>query len=300
MTRSWLRGVPGVNSWRKLRPVFEGRSQDEKYEIFTQDGRHLLLRAADARLAEEKYAEFTSLQRFQALGFPMPRPIDFGLTGGRVYQLMSWVEGESLTREIIGMPDSEQYRLGQEAGRALAAMHSTPVEPLQRARADKELSRRMSLLNRYRSCRARMAGDDEVLAFLEQRLAPPQRLACLHGDFHIGNMVMTPEGKLGVIDFNRTMVGDRWQDFQMAQAFTTAYSLPFVNGQLHGYFGGDPPQPFWEAFAYHTAFGALALIEQAARHGPKEVRQMQLRYVYAMRDFRGFTPCEPPRWYQSK
>lgn len=300
MTREWMRGLPGVSGWRKILPVRDGTSRDEKYEIYTHTGGHMLLRAADAARAEDKYAEFVQLQRFQALGFPMPRPLDFGLAGGKVYQLMTWVEGNPLTQEIVGMPDSEQYRLGQEAGRALAAMHSVPLEPLERVRAAKDESHRWSILNQYRASHARMAGDDEVLDFVERHIGPPKRLACLHGDFHVGNMVMTPGGKLGVIDFNRRMVGDRWQEFQHAQAFSTAYSLPFVNGQIHGYFGGNPPPAFWEPFAYHTAFGAFALIARAARRGPQETRQMQLRYVYAMRDFRGFVPCEPPRWYTER
>ena len=300
MTRSWLRGVPGAADWRKVRPASPVGPHDETYEILTHSGRHLLLCAADAGRAEEQYAAFNRLERFQALGFPMPRPVDFGLTGGHVYQLLTWVEGERLTAALPGLPDATQYRLGQDAGRALAAIHSVPLEPGERAAASREASRRLSMLNRYRFCGARMAGDEAVLRFVSRRVTPPRRLACLHGGFHTGSMVITPEGKLGLVDLGRSLAGDRWQDFESAQAVSVLHSLPFVNGQLDGYFGGEPPAEFWEAFAYHTACGALARIEWAARRAPGEVRRMQLRYAQAVRDFRGFTPCEPPRWYRLK
>ena len=54
MTREWMRGLPGVNGWRKILPVRDGTSRDEKYEIVTHGGAHLLLRAADAALYRAK------------------------------------------------------------------------------------------------------------------------------------------------------------------------------------------------------------------------------------------------------
>ena len=105
------------------------------------------------------------------------------------------------------------------------------------------------------------------------------------------------EGKLAVIGFDRCRVGDRWQDFQRAQTFTVPRSAAFVNGQIHAYFCGEPPAEFWEALAYEAAYGAIRQIVEAQGHGADAVQQMQASYVRAARDFRGFTPCEPPRWY---
>lgn len=295
--RGWLRGFPGVDNWRKVLPVRSGWSTDEKYEIYTHTGEHYLLRAADEAQTKQKYAEFAFIQRCQALGFPMPRPIDCGLHGGRVYQLLSWVEGEPMAGELIGMPEEEQYRLGQEAGRALAAIHSVVLEPAEREEADGEVEARKRMVFRYLASRNRMAGDDSVVMFVAKHVARPKRLAGLHGDFHIGSLLLTPDSKIAVIDFNRRHVGDRWQDFQKSQALTIPRSTAFVNGQIHAYFRGDPPDDFWEAFAYEVAYGAISQIIWAESLGADIVRQMQMNYARAMRDFRGFTPCEPPRWY---
>lgn len=297
--RAWLRDFPGVSDWRKILPVRDGWSSDEKYEIYTYHGEHLLLRVADACKMNEKYTEFAFVQRCQALGFPMPHPISCGLHAGRVYQLLSWVEGEPVASALVGMPESEQYRLGQEAGRALAAIHSVVLEPNEWTQADHDVEQRKQVLFQYLSSPNRMAGDESVVMFVAKHIVLPKRLAGLHGDFHIGNLVMGAQGKLGVIDFNRRHVGDRWEDFQKAQAFSVPRSTAFVNGQIHAYFCGQPPDEFWEAFAYETAFGAIEQIVSAQNSDADVVRQMQLNYARAMRDFRGFTLCEPPRWYLS-
>ena len=295
--RTWLSRFPGAEDWRKVLPVRGGLSTDEKFEIFTRTGEHLILRVADESQTRRKYAEFAFMQRCQALGFPMPRPVACGLHAGRVYELLTFVPGEPLSQELIGMPEDEQYRLGQEAGRALAAIHSVVLEPAEWRHADGEAEARKQMVFRYLASRHRMAGDDATVIFVAKHVAPPKRLAGLHGDFHSGNLLLTPEGKLAVIGFDRCRVGDRWQDFQRAQTFTVPRSAAFVNGQIHAYFCGEPPAEFWEAFAYETAYGAIRQIVEAQGHGADAVQQMQASYVRAARDFRGFTPCEPPRWY---
>lgn len=298
MDRAWLKGMPGSEHWRKILPVRDGWGTDEKYEIYTYSGEHFLLRAADESHIKEKYAEFAFIQRCQAMGFATPRTVDCGLHHGRVYQILSWLEGEPLSRELIGMPESEQYRLGQEAGRALAAIHSVMLESGEWAEADGLVERRKRTILSYMSSRHRMAGDDSVIIFVAKHVTQPKRLVGLHGDFHIGNLLLTPEGKIAVIDFDHRCVGDRWQDFQKAQAFSIPRSTAFVNGQLHAYFRGDPPDMFWEAFSYETAYGAIEQILWASQLGDDIVRQMQLNYARAMHDFRGFIPCEPPYWYE--
>ena len=153
------------------------------------------------------------------------------------------------------MPEDEQYRLGQEAGRALAAIHSVVLEPAERRHADGEAEARKQMVFRYLASRHRMAGDDATVIFVAKHVAPPKRLAGLHGDFHSGNLLLTPEGKLAVIGFDRCRVGDRWQDFQRAQTFTVPRSAAFVNGQIHAYFCGEPPAEFWEALAMRRLMG---------------------------------------------
>ena len=102
--RTWLSRFPGAEDWRKVLPVRGGLSTDEKFEIFTRTGEHLILRVADESQTRRKYAEFAFMQRCQALGFPMPRPVACGLHAGRVYELLTFVPGEPLSQELIGMP----------------------------------------------------------------------------------------------------------------------------------------------------------------------------------------------------
>lgn len=34
-----------------------------------------------------------------------------------------------------------------------------------------------------------------------------------HGDYHVGNMIISPDNALSIIDFNRSDFGDPWEEF---------------------------------------------------------------------------------------
>ena len=80
-------------------------------------------------------------------------------------------------------------------------------------------------------------GDDKVIAYIEANNSALQgRPQCFHhGDYHVGNMVISPEGELYVIDFNRHDYGDPWEEFNRI-VWTAAVSPYFATGQLNGYF----------------------------------------------------------------
>ena len=84
-----------------------------------------------------------------------------------------------------------------------------------------------------------------------------------HGDYHTGNMMYT-NGELYIIDFDRCDYGDPWEEF-VRIIFTAETSVPFACGQLHGYFGGEPPMEFFRLLALYLAGNQLGAIGWARR-----------------------------------
>jgi hypothetical protein len=69
---------------------------------------------------------------------------------------------------------------------------------------------------------------------------------------------MVENEKLKVIDFERQNYGDPWKDFNRI-LWSGWKSLDFCIGQLHGYFGEDPEEYFFELLAYYIANYILEL-----------------------------------------
>jgi len=71
-----------------------------------------------------------------------------------------------------------------------------------------------------------------------------------HGDFHIGNLIVTPDNTLGVIDFNRWDYGDPFEEFYKMMLFSRELSIPFAMGQINGYFENRVPNNFLICWLY--------------------------------------------------
>lgn len=118
-----------------------------------------------------------------------------------------------------------------------------------------------------------------------------------HGDFHPGNLIYTPDGQVGLIDFNRWECGDPYEEFYKLQSFTVEESVSFSIGQLHGYFNGDPPLEFWKVQAVYVAHAALYSIEWAVKFGEEDVNVMTKICERIFKDYDGFRLLIP-KWYK--
>jgi len=117
-------------------------------------------------------------------------------------------------------------------------------------------------------------GDQYLIDYLQAnwRLLkkPPQSFQ--HGDFHGGNY----GDRKGREDFSHRLstaaiYGDPWEEFNRI-AFSVKASAEFASGQLHGYFGGEPPFLFFQLLAFYMASNALAAIPWAIPFGEKGCR----------------------------
>ncbi|MDR3313201.1 MAG: aminoglycoside phosphotransferase family protein [Oscillospiraceae bacterium] len=117
----------------------------------------------------------------------------------------------------------------------------------------------------YQNHDLQFEGDSVLIAYLENnRKLLATRPECLHhGDYNPSNLIMTPGGEIGVIDFNYfgRNGGDPVWEFcivpwgEEPQAF-------FLSGLLNGYYGKEPPAEEFAALAYYLRakpFMALAI-----------------------------------------
>ena len=84
-------------------------------------------------------------------------------------------------------------------------------------------------IKNYNDCGIKLEGDDQIIAYIEaNRHLLKGRPQCFqHGDYHVGNMIISPDGELSIIDFNRNDYGDPWEEFNRI-VWSAAVSPPFA------------------------------------------------------------------------
>lgn len=284
--------------WSGVEPVTKGWSADQKYRITTKSGETLLLRLSARSKLEAKRKEYEIIEKYAALGFPMSQPIEFGVRDEQVYMLLSWVDGEDLETVLPRLPEEEQYRLGREAGTILRKIHLIPVDPVDQPKRTKR-ERKIEQLLQYEQSALRLDGDETAVQFVKENIGliwtqPP---VYQHGDFHPGNLILQPDGGIGVIDFNRWEVGDPWEEFYKLQSFGREVSVPYCVGEIDAYFDGNPPEDFWRVLAVYVAWSSLYSIKWAEPFGQADVDGMVRRCKAAFADFDGFRRFVP-KWYK--
>lgn len=293
--------ISASNSWKSIEKVQKGWSSDEKYQIISADGSRLLLRVSDIASQDEKLHEFEIIGKFASLGFEMSMPLDFGVccSGQKTYILLTWVDGRDLEITLPTLSKAEQYQLGRKAGEILRSIHTLPLEAKDLPQKTK-LEKKLHQLNRYLDSGLRVENDQPALDFFYQNtgLVWKQPPTYLHGDFHPGNMILTPQGALGVIDFNRWEVGDPYEEFYKLESFGTEASIPYCIGQIDAYFNDSIPEEFWKTMAVYVAHASLFSIVWAEKFGRKDIDEMVSRFKRAFEDYDDFTRYVP-KWYEN-
>lgn len=269
--------ILGFDKWRLLEKINRGWSDDVKYYIETYDNQKLLLRVSNIEKYEAKKKEYEVIQRYAELGFIMSQPLSFGVCNHKqnTYMLLTWIEGEDLELALPKLDLEQQYLLGREAGSILKKIHSLNV-PEDEIPSITKIPKKRRQIQSYIESKARIAGDEEVIKFINENLdklwsKPP---VYQHGDFHPGNLILTPEGKVGVIDFNRWEIGDPYEEFYKLESFGTDFSIPYCRGQIDSYFKDHVPEDFWEILAIYVAHASLYSIKWAEKFGQDDIDHM--------------------------
>lgn len=280
--------------------IEKGWSHDLKYKLIDDAGEAHLLRVLPVSALPAKEKEFQYLSRLiDKSGFSVPYKVGTLSTeeGDKAYTLSKWLHGIDAEEAVIKLSEKDQYQLGLRGGCMLKALHDLPFSetmPCWEERYAQKVQRKIEL---YQSCGVTF---DEAPFFMRviDRYLPlikGRPTVFMHGDFHLGNMVVDEHGNLGVIDFNRYDFGDPYDDFNRMM-FTVAHSAPFASGLIDGYFEGKVPSDFWGLMFLYHAVNQIGAIPWAIPYGADEVEAMK---HFAREVANAYESIENPvpRWY---
>jgi len=292
--------LPGQDQWQTCTLLDKGWSNDTKYVITTKTEDQRLLRISAGSEYLRKAEEYQVLVRLSKLNLPISRPIDFGYCRNQtqVYTLLTWMPGEDLALNLPKFSTKKQYELGLESGLILKELHSVEAPKDLSVWSDKFNKKIDRTIKRYKECPYQVEGLDAVIDYLNTNRSylANRPLSFHHGDYHCGNMTLTDDGGLSIIDFNRFDYGDPWEEFNRI-VWDVALSHAFANGRLHGYFNGEPPDLFFRLLALYVGNNILASIPWAMSFDQKELEVMQDQAKAVLKWYDGYKTYYPS-WYR--
>lgn len=269
-----MNDIPYYNTFEKIELINKGMSGDRKYYIQTKDGAKRLLRVSDISVYEQKKSEFEAMKQLVQLDIPMSQPIDFGIcdNGKSVYSLLSWIEGDEVEEKLPNMTEAMQYKLGIESGKILHKIHTCPAPNDVAEWSKRYLTVINERLQAFMKEGVPFEGDKIILNYLEENkyllLNRPQ--CHQHGDFHMGNLIVSPDEQLYVIDWHMVdfeNYGDPWYEFNRLGIEFPA----FASGQIDGYFNSRPPEGFWKLLSYYLVASAITSIVWSKYFAPERL-----------------------------
>lgn len=291
--------IPGSEHYVKVKPLIKGMSNDKKYYIETAEGKHLLLRIAEFSEYEQKKIEYEVIKKAAALDIPVPQPMGFGICdgGNHVYTLLTWIDGEEVEKVLPTLLDTEQYALGKKSGEILKIIHKLPAPKYLQDWETRYFFVMDERIEAFKAEGIPFDGDTAILSFLEKhRHLLKNRPQCRHhSDYHEGNMILSKDGKLHIIDWHTVdfeNYGDPWYEFNRVNCNFPA----FATGQIKGYFDGSPPDEFWILLAYYQAVSAITSIVWAKYFAPERLNEILLLSKDILRWYDNFQNIMPT-WF---
>lgn len=294
-----LKDIPLSNTFKDIQLIKKGMSGDKKYYITTNKDEHLLLRISDISEFKRKEVEYGLIRQFFALNIPMPQPIDFGVCNNNteVYTLLSWINGEETEIIVPQLPINEQYNIGKDSGEILKKIHAlTPVET-NKSWKERYFSVLDERLDAFRQEGDRFHGYKIMLEYIENNrcLLDNRPQTYHHGDYHMGNLILSKDKKLSVIDWHTVdfeNIGDPWYEFNRI-----GIEYPyFASGQIDGYFNGNVPNDFWLLLAYYLSVSSITSIVWAKYFAPDRLSSILNLNMDILKWFSNMK-CAIPTWY---
>ena len=262
------------SEWISVDEVNKGWSEDKKFHIKTKDNKNLLLRICYVSQYEKKKKEFEIIKDLNKKSLNMSVAIDYGIcnAGESVYSLYSWINGYDAREKLSSFSKEEQYNLRVVSGKYLKEIHSIPADnniETWEERFNKKIDIK---IDRYKNCGIVLENDDKIISYLEEnRELLKNRPQCFqHGDYHIGNMIITGNNELGIIDFNRFDYGDPWEEFNRI-VWSAEVSPEFASGYINGYFENKVPNDFFKLMLLYISSNQISAVGWAKSFGEKEI-----------------------------
>jgi aminoglycoside phosphotransferase (APT) family kinase protein len=263
--------------------VGEGQS-NLTFRVEDATGRTLVLRRPPLgeilASAHDVAREHRILTALHPTGFPVPRTLglceDAHVTGAPFYA-MEHVDGVILTRTATArqLPPTVRADVGRAVPETLARLHAIDLEAAGLGdfrRPESLISRQLRRWRRqWGASKTRDLADIETVADrLEQAMPEERETVLLHGDYHLHNLVLGPDGAVrAVLDWELCTAGDPladvgqmvayWNELRSDDGFfrdpvAAADGFPDADALAAGYArasGRDlAALGYWVAFAY--------------------------------------------------
>ena len=291
--------IESMKNWKLIKQIDKGWSKDKKFYIKTKDNEELLLRISDISEYAKKKRDFELIKDVSSNDILMSVPIEFGVcnNGKEVYSLFTWICGEDANIKLLTLSKEEQYNLGVKAGLYLKKIHNIQVTDIDidwYTRFNKKIDNKISM---YKHCGILVDGSEQIISYLENnRHLLKNRPQCFqHGDYHIGNMIITPLNELGIIDFNRCDIGDPFEEFNRI-TWCAEVSPEFASGYINGYFNNEVPDLFFRLMLLYISSNQLGSIAWAKSFGKEEIDTMVEQTKKMLKWYDGFKKYIPS-WY---
>ena len=295
-----IKDIKGFEEWEVIQPIHKGWSEDLKFFIENRKGEKFLLRLSKIDYFEKKKLEYENLFLVAELGVNMSKPVSFGICSGgsMVYELLTWLEGKEAIDVLPSLSKEEQYNYGLKAGKILQKMHKLKPQTKKEAWESRYKRKIDIVIKAYKQSGKTIENDEVIIDYIRENESylKNRPITFQHGDFHLGNMLITPDGDLGIIDFNRSSYGDPWEEYDRF-IFTWKHSIDFALGQIHGYFDSNVPDDFFKLMSLYNARNLIASVPWSITFGNQELEETfeNIRLVYESYD--GFK-IYIPNWYR--
>lgn len=281
-----------------IEEIEKGWSADKKFYIQLHNGAEYLLRKSDLDTFTRKTTEFDMVKQLLEAGLPISEPLDIKGVDDEIHSLFRWVEGTDADKRLSDLTEEGQYRLGVESGEILKEIHALDVVPEDIEAWGPTYQRKIERnISRYQDCGLTYENDsfflDAIQKYQHHIENRPQTFQ--HGDYHIGNMLLTDDNELRIIDFNRWDYGDPWEEFNRID-FTADMSTVFATGQLDAYFSGRPPLEFFKLLLLYVSENTLSALPWALEYSEKEVQTMRDK-AERVQAWYGESVSVIPGWY---
>jgi len=206
MVPEWMDALGEVRS----AVLLPGGASKEAWAVEV-DGRELLVRRAGGGVIHQMTLtleqEFEVLRTAHEAGVRVPEPVSYYRDlGGREAFSMERVHGETIGRRIVrDPPDGLPEQMAEE----LARIHAIPRDRLPFLAADDPVGRMRAELDTVDDPHPAI---ELGLTWVDERLARRRAPTFAHGDWRIGNLVVSPHGLEYVLDWEFAHVGDPAED----------------------------------------------------------------------------------------
>lgn len=295
-----IQDIPHFQEWKDLEELKGGNSKERKYRLVDSKNQICILRVSSVDRFHLKQQEYANLVRLESFHLSIPKPLQFGLchNGSHLYMLLSWIEGITVASLLPTMTESEQFDLGYQCGATLQELHrfSSVRSSLDWSQRYHEIEQ--DILVKYAQSPIRLVNEALGFTYLEthRSLLKNRPLVIKHGDYHAANLLVTPEKCIGIIDFDRCMISDPYEEFAIL-VWTAEQHPAFARGQISGYFQGKIPADFFPLLAYYITVYAFEHVSWALGYGKHTPETIQKTAENLLDLFHGYQTHQP-KWYR--